>query len=300
MKGFVIFLTALLVLSFSCGETSSEQIENDVDFVSDDKDFSLDDLDCETDDDPVCECGEIEGDADGDGIPNIVEGCADYDNDDLPACMDPDSDGDDFPDEEECPKLPCRDTDGDQMPDFLDGDSDNDLLGDGYEKYKGTDPLKTDTDGDGTDDWTEVKIGTDPLNPGEPTEDAFYFYLHEDLERKVNFSMISESQNTLDHITLRVIGDCKEDSDYLRNFVNDFYPVSAKPESGVSSMDEKTFYDVEKNTEITFEALIKYSYCWDYNRLEGERDVAELFVLFVSGAKVLKTEKLIIHVVPPK
>ena len=299
MKGFVIFLIALLVFSFSCGEASSEQIENDVDFVSDDNDSSLDDLDQETDD-PVCECGEVEGDADGDGIPNIVEGCNDYDRDDLPACMDTDSDGDDYLDEEECPTLPCRDTDGDLIPDYQDGDSDNDLLGDGSEKYRGTDPLKTDTDGDGTDDRTEIRMGTDPLNPNDPSDGAFYSWIYEGVERKINFSMVCGSQNNLDDITLRVVGDCKEDSDYFGKLVDDFYPVSAKPESGIRSMDETTFYDVEENTEITFEALIKYSYCWDYNRLEGERDVAELFVLFVSGEKIIKIQRLIIFVTPPK
>ena len=113
--------------------------------------------------DSGCICGADQEDADGDGIPNGVEGCSDNDGDSLPNCLDPDSDGDGFSDAEECPSVPCKDTDEDGIPDFLDRDSDNDGLPDREEKTHGTDPLLKDTDGDGDDDMAEVAFGTDPL-----------------------------------------------------------------------------------------------------------------------------------------
>ncbi|MBO4698113.1 VWA domain-containing protein [bacterium] len=111
-----------------------------------------------------CICGAGDVDADGDGIPNSVEGCDDFDGDSLPNCMDKDSDGDGIPDNVECPSQPCKDTDGDEIPDFLDKDSDNDGLSDKKEKEYGTDPCSKDTDGDGDDDMAEIAFKTDPLD----------------------------------------------------------------------------------------------------------------------------------------
>ena len=111
-----------------------------------------------------CICGADDEDADGDGIPNGVEGCEDNDNNNLPNCLDSDSDGDGFADSEECPSVPCKDTDEDGIPDFLDRDSDNDGLSDKEEKLYGTDQCSKDTDGDGDDDMAEIAFETDPLD----------------------------------------------------------------------------------------------------------------------------------------
>ena len=111
-----------------------------------------------------CVCGADNEDADGDGIPNGVEGCEDNDRDSLPNCLDPDSDNDTILDTEECSEQPCRDTDGDGNPDFLDRDSDNDGLPDKDEKLYGTNPCNIDTDGDGDDDMAEIAFKTDPLD----------------------------------------------------------------------------------------------------------------------------------------
>ena len=118
----------------------------------------------EEEEEETCICGADNEDADGDGIPNGVEGCGDEDNDSIPNCLDPDTDGDGFLDKEECPAQPCRDTDGDGIPDFLDKDSDNDGLIDFEEKQHGTDPCKKDTDNDGDDDMAEIAFGKDPLD----------------------------------------------------------------------------------------------------------------------------------------
>lgn len=61
-------------------------------------------------------------DADGDGIPDIVERAPDNDSDGTPNFLDDDSDGDGIPDGYEG----AVDTDGDGTPDFLDDDSDGD------------------------------------------------------------------------------------------------------------------------------------------------------------------------------
>ena len=138
-------------------DTSDSGISDDSDTVTPDNEPS--------DPDPSdCICGADDLDADGDGIPNGVEGCEDLDNDSLPNCMDTDSDGDGFSDSAECPEQPCKDTDGDGIPDYLDKDSDNDGLSDKKEKEYGTDPCNKDSDGDGDDDMAEIAFNTNPLD----------------------------------------------------------------------------------------------------------------------------------------
>lgn len=122
-----------------------------------------------------CICGSDAEDADGDGIPNGIEGCEDFDGDSLPNCMDTDSDGDGVPDNQECPEQPCRDTDSDETPDFLDKDSDNDGLSDKEEKEHGTDPCNSDTDGDGSDDLAEIVYGSNPLDDGSRIPEGLFY-----------------------------------------------------------------------------------------------------------------------------
>ena len=131
---------------------------------SDDSDTVTPDNEPSDPDPSDCICGADDLDADGDGIPNGVEGCEDLDNDSLPNCMDTDSDGDGFSDSAECPEQPCKDTDGDGIPDYLDKDSDNDGLSDKKEKEYGTDPCNKDSDGDGDDDMAEIAFNTNPLD----------------------------------------------------------------------------------------------------------------------------------------
>lgn len=69
------------------------------------------------------------GDADGDGIPDLVEGADDFDGDGWSNLLDHDSDGDGIPDSVEG----LRDTDADGVPDFLDDDSDGDGISDWFE-----------------------------------------------------------------------------------------------------------------------------------------------------------------------
>ncbi|MCB9555436.1 MAG: hypothetical protein H6707_04980 [Deltaproteobacteria bacterium] len=76
-------------------------------------------------------------DADGDGIPDEVEGCtspaADADGDTIPNYLDTDSDGDGVPDSVEG----SADTDLDKVPNFLDSDSDGDGVDDKDEDLNG-------------------------------------------------------------------------------------------------------------------------------------------------------------------
>ena len=143
----------------------------------------------------LCPCNsDPNADDDGDGIPNGVEGCEDFDGDSLPNCLDSDSDGDGIPDREECPEQPCRDTDGDENADYMDRDSDNDGLSDKKEKELGTDPLSKDTDGDGDDDLAEMAYpGGNPLDPeNHIPEGIFYVVLPyqapDDVTRVLKFS----------------------------------------------------------------------------------------------------------------
>ncbi len=106
-------------------------------------------------------------DADGDGIPDTVEG-HDADQDGvadvaMPAGSDMDMDGlDDAYDPDNGGRAaPVQDTDGDTRPDFLDGDSDDDGLPDRLEAF--------DTDGDGIQDV--LRSGRDV--DGDGIDDAF-------------------------------------------------------------------------------------------------------------------------------
>ena len=183
-KLMFLSLCLLLILGFiSCGSDEEEnqsesqkETQDSSDTSADDDSITTndsnsqensDDSDTSSSEDPEqnnCVCGPDDEDADGDGIPNGVEGCGDSDGDSIPDCLDLDTDGDGFLDKDECPALPCRDTDGDGIPDFLDIDSDNDGLIDMEEKQHGTDPCNIDTDGDGDDDMAEIAFGKDPLD----------------------------------------------------------------------------------------------------------------------------------------
>ena len=101
--------------------------------------------------------GALDGDADGDGIPDDVEGDGDSDGDGIPDYLDTDSDDDGIPDSEEG----VGDADGDGIPNYLDTDSDGDGIpdsvegagdvdGDGIPNY-----LDLDSDGDGIPDSVE-------------------------------------------------------------------------------------------------------------------------------------------------
>ncbi len=93
---------------------------------------------------PVCDPN---GDDDGDGVSNEVEGC-----------------------------LEGRNTDGDELPDWLDPDSDNDGCDDGDEDLNGdgvvdateTDPHDTDTNGDGLLDCQPLTAVCQPLDAANP------------------------------------------------------------------------------------------------------------------------------------
>jgi len=97
-------------------------------------------------------------DANGDGLPDLVQGdtgSGDRDGDGVADNQDafPDNPGE------------WLDTDGDGVGNNADTDDDGDLLPDTEEQQLGTDPLKADTDGDGVDDGLEVGQGSDPLDP---------------------------------------------------------------------------------------------------------------------------------------
>lgn len=112
-------------------------------------------------------------DADGDRIPDDVEGTADPDGDGLGNDVDPDSDGDGILDQEEAGDPSCTtdpvDTDGDGTPDFLDLDSDDDGVPDADEGTADPDRdgvpayRDIDSDDDGASDADEDAAGTDPL-----------------------------------------------------------------------------------------------------------------------------------------
>jgi hypothetical protein len=99
------------------------------------------------------------GDADGDGIPDDVEGSGDADGDGIPNREDLDSDGDGIPDSVEGQ----GDTDGDGIPDFLDTDSDGDGIPDSEEGIG-------DVDGDGIPNYLDTDSDGDGIPDGEDTD----------------------------------------------------------------------------------------------------------------------------------
>ena len=137
-----------------------------------------------------------DADSDGDGIPDIVEGCDpvlnDPDNDGLPNCLDLDSDGDGIPDMYEAQSFPYTifplgvdsnndgiddgysggflspvDTDGDGTPDYLDTDSDGDNLEDHFEAQSATAYIPRygqDTNCNGLDDAYDQDVGGTLVN----------------------------------------------------------------------------------------------------------------------------------------
>jgi hypothetical protein len=185
---FQIFSILIFLSISSCSDVSVNNKENesiaDIDAVVDEDSESETDFDAQSDEDEFipddeseCKCDTVEGDEDGDGIPNTVEGCVDSDGDNVPDCMDEDSDADGIKDSIECSDQPCRDSDDDGIPDYLDRDSDNDHLSDKKEHEAGLDPTNPDTDGDGTKDGAESKFGTDPLDPESKPSDGFYYVM---------------------------------------------------------------------------------------------------------------------------
>ncbi len=190
----VFILVFVFLLSCSLDDTTNNKL-NDNDFIIEQNDEDLNqDSDLDTDDEPeedivVCPCDDVEGDEDGDGIPNSIEGCDNTDWDNLPDCMDDDSDGDGISDREECPSLPCKDTDNDGAPDYLDRDSDGDCYTDSYEEENGLNPYDPDSDGDGMNDAEELFMRTDPLDSSSFYDDAKYVYLCKETQtEKISFS----------------------------------------------------------------------------------------------------------------
>ena len=91
-----------------------------------------------------------DGDTDGDGIPDAVEGEGDPDNDGRPNYFDTDSDGDVILDSIEG----TVDSDEDGIPNYLDTDSDNDTVPDRYES-------EFDSDEDGTPNYLDLDSDND-------------------------------------------------------------------------------------------------------------------------------------------
>ncbi len=102
-------------------------------------------------------------DSDNDGIPNLIEGAADFDFDGIPDFLDNDSDNDGIDDSLEG----AGDADLDGIPDYLDSDADNDGIPDSVEGTADSDSrgvpdyLDVDSDGDGVLDAVEGNIDSD-------------------------------------------------------------------------------------------------------------------------------------------
>ena len=107
-------------------ETDPNDPADDVDT---DSDGIPDAVEGEADYDGDGDGNHIDADSDDDGIDDLVEGVTDEDDDGIPNFLDDDSDGDGIDDAIEGD----GDTDGDGIPDFLDPDSDDDGIPDSKE-----------------------------------------------------------------------------------------------------------------------------------------------------------------------
>ncbi len=181
LTGLTVVL-CLLSLFPGCTPTEEEGLLTDEAATADDTptdDLSGDDPAGEGDTAPDIDlvdtaCPDPNGDEEGDGIPNGVEGAGDRDADGMPNCLDGDSDGDGLSDSIEAgvdPTSPA-DSDGDGTPDYLDKDSDDDGLSDSDEAVYGTNPTNKDTDEDGTDDLAEIVYAEENgFDPGQQATD---------------------------------------------------------------------------------------------------------------------------------
>jgi outer membrane protein OmpA-like peptidoglycan-associated protein len=157
-----------------------------VDAWETDPNVQSDDADVDTDGIPdvlEARCGSADnGDHDGDGVGDNVEGLADTDGDGLPDFCDEDDDGDGVPTAEERDRGGDGfedDSDGDGIPDYLETDSDGDGIDDGAEgtgdadcdglidptDADSTDGDCADADGDGLTNAEEEACQTDPADP---------------------------------------------------------------------------------------------------------------------------------------
>jgi hypothetical protein len=161
-------------------------------------------------------------DADGDTIPDDVEGWTDADGDTIPNALDDDSDGDTIPDAIEAGdtdlRTPPPDSDGDGTPDFLDTDSDNDTILDADEFIADTDgdgmPNYRDYDSDGDGIFDNIEAGDrDPSTPPVDSDgDTMPDYLDPDSDN----DFISDAEESIidtDGDTIRDYLDTDSDND---------------------------------------------------------------------------------------
>ncbi|HRZ80528.1 MAG TPA: thrombospondin type 3 repeat-containing protein [bacterium] len=273
MKKFVVFLVLSITFIYfsSCSsakKTNNDGINEDTDNIADSEDINLVEEQNEFEDfEEIVDIEEVE---DSEAYPYIdEESDSDYD-----------------------------------FPDYSNKDSDNDGLSDWEEVEIGTDPFNFDTDGDGTDDGTEIYINTDPLDSSDPSDGVIYVYIVEGSYKMIKLSMISgidditpEQDYTVKNITLKTDKDygCQYYENYY-NLMPGFETVSAFPENGIDSMDETIFYSVQKSTEITFLAVMAFSFCeYEY---EHETAYDEYGVMvrinFVSGDNILKSQPVFV------
>jgi cell surface hyaluronidase len=107
------------------------------------------------------------GDLDGDGLSDSLEGDQDYDNDGLINLEDLDSDGDEIPDSTDPKPLHnSLDSDNDGIPDILDPDDDNDGFPDSSDAFRLDPTENTDSDGDTVGDNADAF----PNNPAEQSD----------------------------------------------------------------------------------------------------------------------------------
>ncbi len=199
-----------------------------------------------------------DGDDDGDGIPNGVEGYSDRDLDGIPNYLDTDSDGDGLSDTDEAgndPSLP-RNSDADDTPDFLDLDSDNDGLADEVEASYGADPLSKDSDNDGVDDLTETVIGSDPDELEDPGYNgsftvALYKNAFESTGRRLAYTTALDAEPMDLSVAIVSGGTCAAlDEDA---FLMSASPDDCDPAAGAASWDDGTFYGVQPGTTVYFD-----------------------------------------------